>query len=64
MITSQNMLSMPQAKIFPFGRKVMVSRYSSFYIYNHPMIYQICDVIIRVSIYNRQGGFFNIPFEP
>ena len=55
---------MPQAKIFPFGRKVMVSRYSSFYIYNHPMIYQICDVIIRVSIYNRQGGFFNIPFEP
>ena len=38
---------------------VTFSRYSSFRIFNHPMIYKICD-----AKYMRQGAFFDISFEP
>ena len=30
-------------------RYVPFSRYSSFYIFNHPMIYQICNAMISIS---------------
>ena len=33
-------------------------RYLSFCIFNHPVIYQICDVMMNIST------FFNISFEP
>ena len=33
-------------------------RYLSFCIFNHPVIYQICNVMMNIST------FFNISFEP
>ena len=49
-ITSQNVPSGAQIKNFFISQKnyVPFSRYSNFLIFNHPMIYQICD--IRMSI--------------
>ena len=49
-ITSQNVPSEAQIKNFFISQKnyVPFSRYSNFLIFNHPMIYQICD--IRMSI--------------
>ena len=38
---------------------VSFSRYSSFDIFNHPMIYQICNVMMSISIYMRQGNLLN-----
>ena len=50
-ITPQNVLSEAQAKNFFISWKSYVpfSRYSSFCIFNHPMIYQICDVMMSIS---------------
>ena len=49
-MTSQNVSSEPQVKIFfKFFRKVPFLRYFSFCIFNHPMIYQICDVMMSIS---------------
>ena len=41
---------------------VLFSKYSSFCIFNHPVIYQICDVMMSISTWD--GGFLNISFEP
>ena len=41
-------------RIFLFRRKIVLfSRYSSFCIFNHPMIYQICDVTMSISTWGR-----------
>ena len=50
-ITSQNVLSKAQIKNFFISQKSYVpfSRYSSFCIFNHPMIYQISDVTMSIS---------------
>ena len=49
-VTSQNVP--PEANINSFfvsqKRYVPFSRYSSFCIFNHPMIYQICDVMMSI----------------
>ena len=46
-ITSQNALSEAQVEIFfvSWESYVPFSRYSSFFIFNHLMIYQICDMM-------------------
>ena len=49
-------------RILLFRRKVIFRRYSSFCIFNHPMIYQICDVIKSISTWDRMH--FWISFEP
>ena len=47
MVTSQNVPSEAQVKsFFCFINKF--SRYVSFCIFNHPMIYQICDVMANI----------------
>ena len=53
-ITSQNVLSEAQVKNFFILWKSYApfSRYSSFCIFNHLMIYQICDVM-SISIWDR-----------
>ena len=33
---------------------VPISRYSSFFIFNHPMIYQICNVMMSISTWDRK----------
>ena len=50
-IASQNVPSKAQIKNFFISKKnyVSFSRYSSFCIFNHPMIYQICDVTMSIS---------------
>ena len=50
-ITSQNVPSKTQIKNFFISKKNYVSfpRYSSFCIFNYPMIYQICDVTMSIS---------------
>ena len=48
MITSQNVPSEAQIKNF-VKNYVPFLRYSSFCIFNHPMIYQICDVMMSIS---------------
>ena len=50
-ITSQNESFEAQVKNFFISQKSYVpfSRYSSFCIFNHPMIYQICDVMMSIS---------------
>ena len=50
-ITSQNVSSEAKIKHFFISQKnyVLSSRYSSFCIFNHPMIYQICDVAMSIS---------------
>ena len=42
-------------RFFSFRRKSYVpfSRYSSFCIFNHSMIYQICDVMMSISAWGR-----------
>ena len=41
-------------RIFLFRRKVMfLLRYLSFCIFNHPMIYQICVVMVSISTRDR-----------
>ena len=59
------MLSEAQIKNFFISQKnyIPFSRYSSFYIYNHPMIFRICDVTMS-NYYMRQGTFLKIFFEP
>ena len=53
-ITSRNVPSEAQIKIFLFRRKIVpFSRYSSFCILNHPMIYQICDVMMSISTWDK-----------
>ena len=49
------MKSQAQVKNFFVSWKsyVLFSRYSSFCIFNHPMIYQICDAIMSVTTWNR-----------
>ena len=50
-ITSQNVSPEAQVKNFFDSQKSYVpfSRYSSFSIFNHPMIYQTCDVMMSIS---------------
>ena len=54
-ITSQNVLSKAQIKNFFISQKSYVpfSRYSSFCIFNHPMIYQISDVTMSISTWDK-----------
>ena len=49
--TFQNVSSEAQIKNFFISKKNYVPflRYSSFYIFNHPMIYRICDVTMSIS---------------
>ena len=59
-IISKNVSSEAQVKnSFLISQKkfVVFSRYLSFYIFNHPMIYQICDLMMR------EVAFFNTSFE-
>ena len=49
-ITSQNMSNWGNVL---FHSYVRFSRHSSFFISNHPMIYQICDVMMSTSIWER-----------
>ena len=55
MKTSQNLSSEAQLKNFFISQKshVSFSRYSSFCIFNHPMIYQIYDVMMSISTWDR-----------
>ena len=55
MITSQNVPYEVQFGDFFVSKKSYVpfSRYSNFCIFDHPMIYQICDVIMSISIWDR-----------
>ena len=50
-VTSQNVSSEALLKNFFILQKSCVpfSRYSIFCIFNHPMIYQICDVMMSIS---------------
>ena len=54
-ITSKNVSSEAQVKNFFISQKSYVpfSSYSSFCIFNHPMIFQICDVMMSISIGDR-----------
>ena len=51
-ITSQNVSSEVQIKDFFISYKnyIPFSRYSSFCVFNHPVIYRICDVMMSISI--------------
>ena len=53
-ISSQTVLFEAQVKNFFFLLKsyVSFSRYLSFHIFNHSMIYQICDIMISVSAWD------------
>ena len=64
MITSQNVVFETQVKRFFVSQKSYVpfSRYSSFCIFDHPIIYQICDVMMSISTWDRMHS--NISFEP
>ena len=55
MITSQNVPPKAQIMIFFISYKnyVPFSRYSSFCIFNHPMIYQISDVTMSISTWDK-----------
>ena len=54
-ITSQIVPSEAQIRIFFISQKNFVpfSRYSSFCIFNHHMIYQICDVTVSISTWDK-----------
>ena len=54
-ITLQNVTSEAQVRnLFIFQKSyVPFLRYSSFCIFNHPMIYQICDVMMNISTQDR-----------
>ena len=51
----QNLSSEAQVKNLLVSQKnyVPLPWYSSFYIFNHPMIYQICDVMMSLSTWDR-----------
>ena len=55
MVTSQNVLFESQVKNFfvSWKRYVPFSRYLSSCIFNHLMIYQICDAMMNISIWDR-----------
>ena len=56
-ITSQDVPSKAQIKNFLYRRKIVsFSRYSRFCIFNHQMIYQICDVTMSISRISHIGG--------
>ena len=59
MITSQNVPSKAQTKNFLISWKnyLPFCRYSSFCIFNHPMIYQISDVTIWVLVHEARCIF-------
>ena len=41
-------------RIFLFDKKIVpFSKYASFCIFNHPMIYQICDVVMSIGTQDR-----------
>ena len=53
-ITSQNVSSEKQIKnFFILKNYIPFSRYSSFCIFNHLMIYQICDVTMSISTWDK-----------
>ena len=54
-ITSQNALSEAQVEIFfvSWESYVPFLRYSSFCIFNHLMIYQICDIMMSINTWDR-----------
>ena len=54
-ITTQNVSSEAQIKNFFISKKnyVSFSRHSSFCIFNHPMIYRICDVTMSISTWDN-----------
>ena len=54
-ITSQNAVSEAQVEIFfvSWESYVPFSRYSSFCIFNHLMIYQICDIMMSINTRDR-----------
>ena len=62
--TFQNVSSEAQIKNFFNSKKNYVPflRYSSFYIFNHPMIYRICDVTMSISTWgNNERSFIDNP---
>ena len=56
-VTSAELLKMchlgHRLRICLFHGKVLSSRYSSFCIFNHSMLYQICDVMMSISTWDR-----------
>ena len=53
-ITSQNVSFEAQIKNFYFAEKyVLFSRYLSICIFNHPMIYQICDITMSICTWDK-----------
>ena len=54
-MTSQNVSFEAQAKNFFISEKsfVLFSKYSSFCIFNHPMMYHICDVMMSISTWDK-----------
>ena len=65
-ITFQNLSSQAQVKnFFILYKHVPFSRHSSFCVFNHLMINQICDVMMsHRDMIMRQGAFLNKGFEP
>ena len=55
MITSENVPPKAQIKNFfiLYKNYVPFSRYSSFCIFNYPMIYQISDVMVSISTWGK-----------
>ena len=53
--TSQNVQSETEVKIFfiLYKNNVPSSRYSKFCIFNHLIIYQICDVMMNISTWDK-----------
>ena len=64
MTTSQNVPYEAQVKNYLISQKIYVpfSRYSSFCTFQHPIIYQVCDVMM--SILKETGYILNISFGP
>ena len=53
-ITSQNVSSEAQVNnFFSWKNYILFFKYSSFSICNHPMIYQVCDFMMNISILDR-----------
>ena len=64
-ITFQNLSSQAQVKnFFILYKHFPFSRYSSFCVFNHLMINQICDMMSHRNMIMRQGAFLNKGFEP
>ena len=66
-ITSQNMSSNAHVKNFFISQKSYFpfSRYSFFCIFNFPMIYQICDVMMSTDrVQGETVHFWILFFEP